>query len=171
MRLPFRHILCPTDLSPVGNSAVRVAYAIADAGVTVHLLYVMAPAELAALAQGQWAPAYMPTPEERRAAEEKVRAQLRRLVPPESLEEGTRTETHVLHGYPIAERIESAAREHNADVVVMGTHGRTGIGRLVLGSVATEVLRRRGLSVLLVHDDRVVHAAPAEVGTTSGARR
>jgi nucleotide-binding universal stress UspA family protein len=170
MRLPFRHILCPTDLSPVGDSAVKVAYAIADAGATVHLLHVLAPAELAALAQGpRWAPAYVPTPEERKAAEEKARAQLQRLVPPESLEEGTRTEMHVLHGFPVANQIEAAARDHHADVVVMGTHGRTGIGRLVLGSVASEVLRRKGISALLVHDDRVVHPARADVRSGAGA--
>jgi nucleotide-binding universal stress UspA family protein len=38
----------------------------------------------------------------------------------------------------------------------MGTHGRTGLGRVILGSVATEVMKRKGLSVLLVHDDRVL---------------
>jgi nucleotide-binding universal stress UspA family protein len=158
VRTPFRKILCPTDLSPIGNSALRVAYAIADAGTTVHVLYVFAPVELAALAaQGRWAPTVIPTPEERRADEERMRARLQRLVPAESVEEGVRTEIHIDHGFPVAERIEAAARAHDVDVVVMGTHGRTGVGRVLLGSVAAEVMRRKGISVLLVHDDRVVH--------------
>lgn len=160
MRLPFRRILCPTDLSPIGNSAVAVAYALADAGTTVHLLHVYPPPELAALAYGQWAPAFLPTPEERRAAEEGLRSQLLRLVPVESIEEGVRTEVHVEHGFPVADSIERAARAHVVDVVVMGTHGHTGIGRVVLGSVAADVMRRKGLSVLLVHDDRVAHPPP-----------
>jgi nucleotide-binding universal stress UspA family protein len=168
MRLPFRTILCPTDLSPVGNSAVTVAYGLADAGATVHLLYVCEPAEIAALAHGHWAPAYMPTPEERHATEEKLREQLHRLVPLEAEESGIRTEIHVAHGFPVADRIEELAHAHHADVVIIGTHGRTGIGRVVMGSVATDVMRRKGLSVLLVHDDRVVHATPVE-GKTAAA--
>jgi nucleotide-binding universal stress UspA family protein len=168
VRTPFRKILCPTDLSPVGNSAVKVAYSIADAGSTVHLLFVMSPPEMAALALGKWAPAYLPTPEERREAEEKVRDRLRRVVPLESLEEGVRTEIHVEHGLPVADRIEKVALERDVDVVVMGTHGRSGIGRVLLGSVAGQMLRRKGVSVLLVHDDRVVHPQPhaEEAGST-----
>lgn len=170
MRMPFRRILCPTDLSPVGNSAVQVAYAIADAGATVHLLYVCEPAELAALAMGRWAPAYVPTPEERRVTEEKVLEQLRRLAPVEAGEVGVRTEFHVLHGFPVADRIEEAARKIDADVVVLGTHGRTGLGRVILGSVATEVMRRRGLSVLLVHDDHVLRPAREAPAGAEAAR-
>jgi nucleotide-binding universal stress UspA family protein len=158
VRTPFRKILCPTDLSPIGNSALTVTYAIADAGTTVHLLHVCAPVALATLAaQVPWTPTVIPTPEERRAEEETVRARLQRLVPAESVEEGVRTEIHVDNGFPVADRIEAVARAHDVDVVVMGTHGRTGVGRVILGSVATDVLRRKGISVLLVHDDRVVH--------------
>jgi nucleotide-binding universal stress UspA family protein len=48
------------------------------------------------------------------------------------------------------EEIAAAARERHADVIAMGTHGRSGLARLVLGSVATGTLRRAGLPVLLV---------------------
>jgi nucleotide-binding universal stress UspA family protein len=169
MRFPFRTILCPTDLSPVGNSAVRVAYSLADPDTTVHLLYVFEPAERAALAMGRWAPAYLPTEEERKATEEKVREQLARLVAPHA---GIcRTEVHVVHGFPVADRIEEAAREVGADVVVLGTHGRTGLGRVVLGSVATEVMKRKSLSVLLVHDDRIVRPSSSASPLSAAGRR
>jgi nucleotide-binding universal stress UspA family protein len=161
--MPFRKILCPTDLSPVGNSAVAVAYAVADAGTVVHLLYVCEPAELAALAHGRWAPAYVPTPEERKSTEERLHSQLLRVVPAEATDVGVHTEIHVEHGFPVADRIEEAAKRFDVDVIVMGTHGRTGLGRVLMGSVATEVMRRRGLSVLLVHDDHV-----SRPGTASG---
>jgi nucleotide-binding universal stress UspA family protein len=145
----------------VGNGAVEVAYALADAGTTVHLLYVMEPAEIAALQQGRWAPAYLPTPEERRGAEERVLASLSALAPVEAMDEGVRTEAEVLTGRPVADRIEEAAERHHADVVVMGTHGRTGIGRVLMGSVATAVMKRMGsVPVLLVHADRVGAAPP-----------
>jgi nucleotide-binding universal stress UspA family protein len=114
-------------------------------------------------------PMYMPTPDERSATEENLHAQLRRLVPVESVEEGIRTEVHVEHGYPVADRIEAVARAHDVDVVVMGTHGRTGIGRVLLGSVAADVMKRPGISVLLVHDDRVVHSKSAAVPKTPTA--
>lgn len=50
----------------------------------------------------------------------------------------------------VAERIVRAAREFNADLLVLGTHGRRGVRRLVLGSVAEQTVRLAGLPVLLV---------------------
>ncbi|MFM0004703.1 universal stress protein [Paraburkholderia dipogonis] len=55
-----------------------------------------------------------------------------------------------LTGEDIAHRIQSAAQDFNADVVVLGTHGRRGVRRLVLGSVAEHFLRIATCSVLLI---------------------
>ncbi|MDN6870962.1 universal stress protein [Pseudomonas citronellolis] len=52
----------------------------------------------------------------------------------------------------IAERIELEAEDAKADVIVMGTHGRRGVRRLMLGSVAEGLLRVSNLPVLLVRD-------------------
>ena len=49
--------------------------------------------------------------------------------------------------------IESEADRLGADVVVLGTHGRTGLGRILMGSVATDVVKKKGLPVILVHQD------------------
>ena len=51
---------------------------------------------------------------------------------------------------PIAATLLAAAANAHADLIVMGTHGRRGIGRAVLGSVAESLLRATGLPVLLV---------------------
>jgi len=51
---------------------------------------------------------------------------------------------------PIAATLLAAAANANADLIVMGTHGRRGIGRAVLGSVAESLLRAATLPVLLV---------------------
>ncbi len=51
-----------------------------------------------------------------------------------------------------ADVILDEVREHKADVVVMGTHGRTGVKRLLLGSVAERVIRRADVPVLVVRD-------------------
>ena len=40
-----------------------------------------------------------------------------------------------------------------AEAVVLGTHGRTGLGRILMGSVATDVVKKKGLPVILVHQD------------------
>jgi universal stress protein A len=50
--------------------------------------------------------------------------------------------------------IVDAAREAGAELIVMGTHGRTGVRRLVLGSVAEHVLRHAGCPVVAVHGRR-----------------
>jgi nucleotide-binding universal stress UspA family protein len=56
-------------------------------------------------------------------------------------------------GDPVADILLQAARDVAADVIVMGTHGRSGIMHLLLGSVAEGVLRQSDLPVLLVRGD------------------
>ncbi len=58
---------------------------------------------------------------------------------------------HVLVGPP-AKELSRAARSVGADLVIVGTHGRRGVGRLVLGSVAEAILRQAPCSVLVVRD-------------------
>jgi nucleotide-binding universal stress UspA family protein len=55
----------------------------------------------------------------------------------------------VLAGYP-AEEILRAAEKHHADIIVMGTHGRTGIDRIIFGSVAEKVVTSAPCPVLTV---------------------
>jgi nucleotide-binding universal stress UspA family protein len=64
-------------------------------------------------------------------------------------ETGVATECRVLDGSP-ASAIVSAAEELSAELVVVGTHGRTGLARLALGSVAERVVQSAGTSVLAV---------------------
>ncbi len=65
--------------------------------------------------------------------------------------EGYRVEWEVRNGTP-AQEIINCARERNVDVIVITTHGRTGLGRMVFGSVADEVIRNGGLPVLVVNN-------------------
>lgn len=53
-------------------------------------------------------------------------------------------------GKPAAEGIQEAAKAHKADLIVMGSHGRRGLGRLLLGSQASEVLAHSDIPVLIV---------------------
>ena len=68
---------------------------------------------------------------------------------------GVAAETVLLHnrGKPIAQSLLNAARDAAAAVIIMGTHGRTGIMHLLLGSVAEGVLRQTDIPILLVRGD------------------
>lgn len=66
---------------------------------------------------------------------------------------GRPARSRVLSGAPAAEILRHA-REEGCDLLVIGTHGRTGISRLVLGSVAARVARESACPVLVVRDHR-----------------
>jgi len=69
-----------------------------------------------------------------------------------------RIETHVWYG-PAAAAIVEAATVQKVDMIVMSTHGRSGLGRLILGSVAESVLRGTTIPVLIIRAD----SAPVDV--------
>jgi nucleotide-binding universal stress UspA family protein len=60
-----------------------------------------------------------------------------------------------------AEEILAAARESGASLIAMATHGRTGLGRLLFGSVAEAVLRHAPVPVFMIREPHLVAAAPA----------
>jgi nucleotide-binding universal stress UspA family protein len=64
---------------------------------------------------------------------------------------GVRATTDARHGEPVRE-IVAAAREHDADMIAMTTHGRSGVSRLLFGSVAEAVLREAEIPVLTMRD-------------------
>jgi nucleotide-binding universal stress UspA family protein len=64
---------------------------------------------------------------------------------------GVRAQPRLLVGGAPADEIVRAARRWPADLIVIGTHGRTGLGRLFMGSVAERVLQRAPCPVLTVH--------------------
>src|SRR3990170_1633771 len=81
------------------------------------------------------------------AEREEAQTYLEALRP--RLERGGRVEALVMEG-EAAEAVVSAAAARGADLVVMSSHGRGGLGRLVFGSVADAVLRQSGVPVLLI---------------------
>jgi nucleotide-binding universal stress UspA family protein len=137
--LPIRTILHPTDFSDRADCALRVACALArDYAARLVIVHVIPPpvavyGEVVALPE-PW--------EERHEVEDR----LQRLAVPDA---GIQLERRVCEGDPVTEILTSAADCH-ADLIVLGTHGRTGLGRLLMGSVAEEVLRRAACPVLTV---------------------
>jgi nucleotide-binding universal stress UspA family protein len=155
LRVPFGALLCPTDLSKTGNVAVAVAYQLVGPNGRVHLLHVCEPPYLGNPVYGPYVQGYAPTPEDTQSGEEKILRKLHRLVPEDALERGIRTEFHLVHGVDVAKVIAAEAKRFEAEVVVLGTHGRTGLGRILMGSVATDVVKKKGLPAILVHPDLV----------------
>ncbi|WNG37637.1 universal stress protein [Archangium violaceum] len=143
-----RRVLAPTDLSEVGVSAIRHAYSIVPAGGTVYLLHVLEPLDgtpplYAQYLGPQGAPAH--TPEQERLAE-----QLRGLIPPEAAARGISTRVEVVHGRKVSEAINQAAERHGCDIICLATHGRSGLSKALVGSVAQEVLQNSSRPVLLM---------------------
>lgn len=148
--LPIHTILHPTDFSDRSGHALHLATALArDYGARLMVLHVI---HRPVVAYGEGI--IPPDPE---ATWEEARAQLDGLLLPG----GFAAERKLAEGDPAAV-ILHFAREHHADLVVMGTHGRTGLGRLLMGSVAEQVVRRAPCPVLTV-----THPFPA--ATTEAA--
>lgn len=82
------------------------------------------------------------------SALDSVRAEMHHLLDEESAKVGAES---LLREGPAAHGLAEAARERKAELVVVGTHGRTGLGRLALGSVAENVVESSPCSVLVVH--------------------
>lgn len=150
----FTRVLCPTDFSECSAAAVTYAGALAAAfGAQLRLVHVNTPfpivAPLPALPVDDqvWAT-------QDAASRQALEAEVRRIRWP-----GVTIETEVRQGTPVAE-ILAAAADWRADVLVVGTHGRGGFERLVLGSVAEKVLRKASCTVVAVPP----HAAVATGG-------
>jgi nucleotide-binding universal stress UspA family protein len=73
---------------------------------------------------------------------------------------GVEVACQVRRGRPVDE-ILAAAREGQADLIAMATHGRTGLGRLFFGSVAEEVLRHAPVPVFMIRQPAALHSAAA----------
>jgi nucleotide-binding universal stress UspA family protein len=143
--LPARTILHPTDFSAHSEYAFRIACALAHDYearlIVVHVLHAVPPART----DGGGGQARSPWPDEHRSSLWEKLERLPLHYP------GVRIERRLVEG-GIAEEILRMAEEYRCDLVVMGTHGRTGLDRMLMGSVAEEVLRRARCPVLAVKD-------------------
>jgi nucleotide-binding universal stress UspA family protein len=136
--IPLRVILHPTDFSTHSDYAFRLACSLArDHGARVIALHVM-PHPMAYGEAGAYAAA-----EDQRPA---LLADLRQL----QARDNDPPVEHRLREGDAAGEIVRLAEETQCDLIVMGTHGRRGLGRLLLGSVAEDVMRHAPCPVLTV---------------------
>ena len=139
-RISLKNILYATDFSPAAEAALPYALGLAKQyGATVHALHVRMPATYPIVG-----PEAMPQVIE--AAEEQAKFEAQQLH---------ETFANVPHDVAVREgdlwpTINDMLREQKIDMIVIGTHGRTGVGRVLLGSVAEEIFRRAPCPVLTV---------------------
>ena len=143
MKIQIRKILCPYDFSDSSAHALRYALAFAEAqAAELVLLHVVE------------VPLYYLSPELALPADTLMRQRevcVRDLtaIAAEARQEHPRTDSLVEDGMPFP-RIIQTARRLGVDLIVMGTHGRTGLAHVLLGSVAEKVVRKAPCPVLTV---------------------
>ena len=147
-------VLAATDLSPVGNRAIPFAYSLLTRGGVVELCHV----HERALAS----PAY--AYESRVGALDdskllEIERALRALVPAEAAHLGISTHLTIVDGGHAGEAIVQAAERLRVDAIALGSHGRGGFARAIVGSVADTVLRHTKRPVLVAPMGEAVGSA------------
>ncbi len=137
-----RVILCPTDFSRNSTAALRIARDLARqnqaALIVLHVADTLGPERLA-----------IREAETRLQPEghiEDLRRQLQQFAPSEPGLDLRR----LLREGDAAAVIEQVVREEHCDLVVLGTHGRTGLDHLLMGSIAEQIIRRCPCPALVV---------------------
>jgi nucleotide-binding universal stress UspA family protein len=140
---PFRHILVPTDFGECAEQALEIAIGLAtklDAKLTLLHVCELPVSAYAMYAQGL----YFPMDELEAAAKkalDEASAKLKARIP---------NAESVLASGTAVEQILNARKDNDVDLIVMGTHGRRGISRVLLGSVAEKTVRLSPVPVLTV---------------------
>lgn len=146
----FDRILIPTDGSNPAKSAVEMALGLAEThGATLHVLFIVdQPTSVSGIGEGFSGLDNLldALEEEGHTATDEIAEQAKAR--------DIETTAAVRRGNP-HDDILTYANEHDIDVIVMGTHGRTGVKRALLGSVTENVVRHSEIPVLTVHRDPV----------------
>jgi len=140
-RLTLKNILFLTDFSQPSEVAIPYAVAVArEYEAKAYALHVLTPIPLA-----------YASPESAAAAieglEEGAQAEMQRL---DSQFAGVDHETMIVRGESVWSGVEQVLADREIDLLIVGTHGRTGAMKLLLGSVAEEIFRRASIPVLTI---------------------
>lgn len=142
----FKHIVLATDGSSAAQKACQAAFEMARSmNAKVTAAFVIDPYPYMTLGEdtSNAFQAYM-------SAALATSAQITSDLEEQVKQAGVTLEKRVIESGDVAASILLVAKETDADLIVMGSHGRTGIERLLLGSVANKVLSMSKLPVLIV---------------------
>ena len=144
--IDLKRILVPTDFSKFSQNALSYAIALADKfGAELYLLHVVQNLGVMIPDMVNVVPPIMPSNEQMTSA---VREALGKVIKDNKLER-FKTKPEVRLGTPFYEIIQFA-KETGADLIVMGTHGHSGLAHVLLGSVTEKVVRKAPCPVLTV---------------------
>ncbi|MDC4206584.1 MAG: universal stress protein [Candidatus Manganitrophus sp.] len=153
----IKRIFIATDFSDTSKEAFNQAVQLArQMEATLLLAHVIEPIDMAASHLEPFG-----------FLELRLQQRLDRMVQPVR-EEGLLVETHLLKGDPAAEIIK-AAGDLQCDLIVMGTHGRTGVPRLLMGSVTERVLRTSPVPIVAVRQPMAAEREKVEAEETTEA--
>ncbi|NTU94010.1 MAG: universal stress protein [Chlorobiaceae bacterium] len=140
--ITIKSILCPLDFSNASKNAFRYACEFAKSmGSKIYLLHIVEPRPMAA----DMTLTYIPVEED---LEKAAREDLEPLVA-DAKQQGVDIQADVMIGIP-AEVILQQIVDFDVSLLIMGSHGKTGLSRLLMGSVAEGVVRKAGVPVLIV---------------------
>jgi len=145
----YRVVVVPFDFSEHSRAALCEAVDLSRRlDADLHLVHVMqSPMYLYSFAYAGEAAAVSPPIDMTEIREDALKT-LRKIIA--EIEFSGRIEAHVLEGANVADTVRAAAENLDADLIVMGTHGRTGLAHVFLGSVAERTLRTAPCPVLTV---------------------
>ncbi len=146
MNVEIHRILFPTDFSPSSLQAQRYACALAEQfSAELHALHVVPDPLPVPGPEGSWVLQDLSVPTLIHEAELELAVRMEAALP------GNLTVVRSVHvGKPV-QTIIDYAKEHGIDLIVIGTHGHTGLSHLLIGSVAEKVVRLATCPVLTVH--------------------
>ncbi len=146
----FKRILVTTDFSDAGDHAIAHAFRMAaDHSAEVLLCHVIEMVVTPNPLYAHYYPSDLLGPEVRQRAEQDAREALLARVPKDGPLAAVPHRVLVLHGLAADEVIRSA-QEHEVDLIVIATHGRTGLKHLLMGSTAERIVRHVRCAVLVV---------------------
>ena len=140
----IKNVLFATDFSVTSDAALPYAVAICRRfGSTLHAVHILSEASLLMMTSGvdyvSMGTIYEDSISEAKERLEQIAARV----------EGIRHRSHIRYGQ-IWNSLAAVIRENDIDLIVVGTHGRSGLGKLLLGSVAEDILRHAFCPVLTV---------------------
>jgi nucleotide-binding universal stress UspA family protein len=148
-----KRVLVALDGSTAGEAVMKLLMEIAGPlDMTIMLLHVLEPISAPVMDGG----VVLDDLEARRREAEEYLAPIAAAL----RSQGVDTSWAIRHGRA-ADEILAAARENGADLIAMATHGRTGLGRLLFGSVAEAVLRHASVPVFMIRQPRTVETVAA----------
>jgi universal stress protein A len=152
----FDRFLVPYDFSEHSKAALGLAVDLAGrVGAEIQLLHVVVPIVLSVPAVE---PTAVPALDVAADVARESQRSLDELARTLAVDTGLRVEAHVVENSSVAEAVRRYAQKIGAGLIVMGTHGRTALARVLLGSVTERTIREAPCPVLLTSVAASAHA-------------